>query len=79
MKGATAKKGPPAGVAKVLKRLPDLEEMMAERGLAVDHSRVHCWVVKLPPLFEKGGVDFETMSRQFDRDIAAKERRERLW
>jgi len=25
------------------------------------------------------GVDFETMSRQFDRDIAAKENRERLW
>jgi hypothetical protein len=24
-------------------------------------------------------VDFETMSRQFDRDIAAKENRERLW
>ncbi|MFM0153108.1 hypothetical protein [Paraburkholderia sediminicola] len=25
------------------------------------------------------GVDFETMSRQFDRDITAKENRERLW
>lgn len=25
------------------------------------------------------GVDFETMSRQFDRDMAAKENRERLW
>lgn len=25
------------------------------------------------------GVDFETMSQQFDRDIAAKENRERLW
>lgn len=25
------------------------------------------------------GVDFETMSRQFDKDIAAKENRERLW
>lgn len=25
------------------------------------------------------GVDFETMSRQFDKDIAAKEKRERLW
>jgi hypothetical protein len=25
------------------------------------------------------GVDFETMSRQFDKDIAAKESRERIW
>ena len=33
--------------------LRDLEEMMAERGLAVDHSSVHRWVVKLLPLFEK--------------------------
>lgn len=33
--------------------LRDLEEMMAERGLAVDHSMVHRWVIKLLPLFEK--------------------------
>ena len=33
--------------------LRDLEEMMAERGLAVDHSSVHRWVVKLLPLFER--------------------------
>ncbi|WP_423382956.1 IS6 family transposase [Burkholderia sp. LMG 32019] len=33
--------------------LRDLEEMMAERGLAVDHSTVHRWVIKLLPLFEK--------------------------
>ncbi|CAB3807541.1 IS6 family transposase ISBmu21 [Pararobbsia alpina] len=33
--------------------LRDLEQMMAERGLAVDHSSVHRWVVKLLPLFEK--------------------------
>ena len=31
----------------------DLEEMMAERGIAVDHSTVHRWVIKLVPLFEK--------------------------
>jgi transposase-like protein len=29
--------------------LRDLEEMMAERGLAVDHSTVHRWVIKLLP------------------------------
>jgi putative transposase len=33
--------------------LRDLEEMMAERGLAVDHSSVYRWVVKLLQLFEK--------------------------
>jgi transposase-like protein len=33
--------------------LRTLEEMMAERGLEVDHSSVHRWVIKLVPLFEK--------------------------
>jgi transposase-like protein len=33
--------------------LHNLEEMMAERGLEVDHSSVHRWVIKLVPLFEK--------------------------
>jgi putative transposase len=27
--------------------------MMAQRGLAVDHSTVHRWVIKLLPLFER--------------------------
>ncbi|MFM0514838.1 IS6 family transposase [Paraburkholderia sp. RL17-373-BIF-A] len=33
--------------------LRKLEEMMTERGIAVDHSTVHRWVIKLVPLFEK--------------------------
>ncbi|MGF6610118.1 transposase-like protein [Paraburkholderia sp. WSM4175] len=33
--------------------LRNLEEMMAERAIGVDHSTVHCWVIKLVPLFEK--------------------------
>jgi transposase-like protein len=33
--------------------LRDLEEMMAERGLAVDHSTVRRWVIKLLPRVEK--------------------------
>lgn len=33
--------------------LRNLEEMMAERGVEVDHSTVHRWVIKLLPLFEK--------------------------
>lgn len=33
--------------------LRNLEEIMAERGIEVDHSSVHRWVIKLVPLFEK--------------------------
>ena len=33
--------------------LRNLEEMMAERGVGVDHSSVHRWVIKLVPLLEK--------------------------
>lgn len=33
--------------------LRNLEEMMAERGIEVDHSSVYRWVIKLVPLFEK--------------------------
>ena len=33
--------------------LRNLEEMMAERGIEIDHSKVHRWVIKLVPLFEK--------------------------
>jgi len=33
--------------------LRHLEEMMAERGLSVDHSTVHRWALKLLPLLEK--------------------------
>ncbi|CAM5761820.1 IS6 family transposase [Labrys miyagiensis] len=29
--------------------LRDLEEMMAERGLNVDHSTIHRWVIHLAP------------------------------
>ncbi len=48
------------GVARVLKRLHyplslrHLEKMMAERGIAVDHSTVHRWAIKLLPVLEKG-------------------------
>jgi transposase-like protein len=30
--------------------LRDLEEMMAERGLSVDHSTIHRWIVRFSPL-----------------------------
>ena len=33
--------------------LRDLEEMTLERGISVDHSTIHRWVLKLIPLFTK--------------------------
>ncbi|WP_090811895.1 IS6 family transposase [Paraburkholderia tuberum] len=33
--------------------LRNLEEVMAERGIAVDHSTVHRWAIKLLPVLEK--------------------------
>ncbi|MEX3640280.1 IS6 family transposase, partial [Paraburkholderia sp. BR14320] len=33
--------------------LRHLEQMMAERGIAVDHSTVHRWALKLLPVLEK--------------------------
>lgn len=33
--------------------LRHLEEMIAERGIAVDHSTVHRWAIKLLPALEK--------------------------
>ena len=33
--------------------LRHLEEMMAERGISVDHSTVHRWAIKLLPVLEK--------------------------
>src|ERR1700730_13306966 len=33
--------------------LRHLEEMMAERGVSVDHSTVHRWAIKLLPVLEK--------------------------
>ena len=33
--------------------LRNLEEMMAERGIVVDHSTLHRWVIRLAPLLDK--------------------------
>lgn len=33
--------------------LRNLEEMMTERGIAVDHSTLHRWVIRLVPLLDK--------------------------
>lgn len=31
----------------------NLEEMMAERGIVVDHSTLHRWIISLVPLLDK--------------------------
>ncbi|CAI2040073.1 Uncharacterised protein [Serratia fonticola] len=33
--------------------LRNLEDMMAERGIFVDHSTLHRWVIRLVPLLDK--------------------------
>jgi putative transposase len=33
--------------------LRNLEEMMAERGISVDHSTLHRWVIRMVPLLDK--------------------------
>src|SRR5664279_4192480 len=33
--------------------LRNLEEMMQERGLFIDHSAIHRWVIKLVPVLEE--------------------------
>src|SRR5450755_2868006 len=37
--------------------LRNLEEMMQERGLFIDHSTIHRWVIKLVPVLEDRGED----------------------
>ncbi len=44
--------------------LRNLEEMMAERGISVDHSTVHRWAIKLLPVLEK---DFRRSKRTVGR------------
>ena len=41
-----------------------LEEMMAERGISVDHSTVHRWAIRLLPVLEK---QFRRSKRQVGR------------
>jgi len=33
--------------------LRNLEEMMADRGIIVDHSTLHRWVIRLVPVLDK--------------------------
>jgi len=44
--------------------LRNLEEMMAERGICVDHSTVHRWAIKLLQVLEK---EFRRLKRKVGR------------
>ena len=44
--------------------LRDLEEMMTERVVGIDHSTVHRWVIKLVPLFERTVSSAQALDRK---------------
>jgi hypothetical protein len=57
--------------------LRNLEEMMAERGIEVDHSTVHRWVIRLVPLLEKAFGKLKNGCRVEALQLGAIERLER--
>jgi putative transposase len=49
--------------------LRDLEEMMAERGISVDHATIHRWVVRYSPeLLERFDRRKRAVSRKWHVD-----------
>ncbi|MBD2810448.1 IS6 family transposase [Xenorhabdus sp. Vera] len=49
--------------------LCDLEEIMAERGIVVDHSTLYCWVIRLTPLLNKAFRQYKrTVGRRWRMD-----------
>lgn len=45
--------------------LRNLEEMMAERGINVDHSTLHRWILKITPIFNKLTLRYRKPVQQF--------------
>lgn len=45
--------------------LRDLEEMMVERGILVDHSTIHRWIIRLVPIISKKWLDARNQSTNF--------------
>ena len=45
--------------------LRDLEEMMVERGILVDHSTIHRWIIRLVPIISKKMAQFKKPVNQF--------------
>jgi len=49
--------------------MPDLKEMMAERGIDLDHSTVHRWVIYFcPKLFERFNQKKRQVTRKWNLD-----------
>jgi transposase-like protein len=49
--------------------LRNLEEMMAERGIAVDHATIHRWIVRYPPeLLDRFNLRKRAVSRKWHVD-----------
>jgi transposase-like protein len=44
--------------------LRHVEEMIAERGISVDHSTVHRWAIKLLPILEIGVPTHQAQGRE---------------
>ena len=45
--------------------LRNLEEMMAERGIHVDHSTLHRWILRVTPIFNKIALRYKKPVQQF--------------
>ena len=45
--------------------LRNLEEMMAERGITVDHSTLHRWILRITPIFNKIALRYKKPVQQF--------------
>jgi putative transposase len=43
--------------------LRNLEEMMAERGISVDHATIHRWIVRYSPAFWTASTHVSELSR----------------
>lgn len=51
--------------------LRNLEAMMAERGIIVDHSTLHRWIIRLVPLLDK---TFRRHKRSLGTDAVSRHR-----
>ena len=45
--------------------LRNLEEMMSERGVDVDHSTVHRWILRITPILNKTAARYKKTVNQF--------------
>ena len=49
--------------------LPNIQEMMAERGVFDDHSTLHSWVIRRAPLLDKAFRQYKrTVGRRWRMD-----------